>query len=197
MAADTEDCICVCRRVSDDWGFDNVFMSPSDKWLPPGGGLTFKWGAGENIEPQHTAVSGYAGAGQRGTACTRTKTLKATTNTQLQSTHTQTHSSANTETLMWRKENGVRCGNSWRPGGESESRREFVGVQNQQPLLRVYINSPSSPLLRLEQYLFKQYRAAPSACQVQLPRQNWVVAFQSLTQKQKHMMGGERQCSQV
>ena len=113
--------------------------------------------------------------------------------------HKQTHRSADKEykKLMWRKEKGVRCGNSWRPGGESESRREFVGVRNQQLLMRVYINSPSSPLLRLEQYLIKQYRAASSACQVPLPRHNWVAAFQSLTQVQKHMMGGGRQCAQI
>lgn len=83
--------------VWDDWGFDNVFMPHNDKWHPPGGSLTLKWGAGENTEPQHTAVSGCTGAGQRGTACTRTKTLKTRMNTQLQSTHTQTHRSANTE----------------------------------------------------------------------------------------------------
>ena len=52
--------MCVCHHVSDDWGFDNVFMPPNDKWLPPGGGLTFKWGAGENIKPHthtHTHTS--------------------------------------------------------------------------------------------------------------------------------------------
>lgn len=99
--------------------------------------------------------------------------------------------------LMWRKEKRVRRGNSWRPGGESASRREFVGVQNQQLQMRVYINSPSSPLLRLEQYLLKQYLAAPPTCQVCLPGHNWVEAFQSSTQKQKCMMGGGRQCAQI
>lgn len=62
------------------------------------------------------------------------------------------------ENPTWRKEKGVRCGNSWRPGGESESRSEFVGVQNRQSYCRVYINSLPSPLLWLEQYLLKQCR---------------------------------------
>lgn len=69
VAVNTEDCtrVLACfRRVSGDWGFDNVFMPPNDKWLPPGGSLTFKWWAAENIEPQHTAVRGYAGAAQAG-----------------------------------------------------------------------------------------------------------------------------------
>lgn len=124
------DYVCVHCRVSDDWGFDNVFMPPNDKWLPPGGGLTFKWGAGENIEPQHTAVSGYAGAGKRSTACTGTKTFK---NQDEHTTSIVPHTNTQIRQhwiRMWRKEKGVRCENSWRPGGESESRREFVGVQN-------------------------------------------------------------------
>lgn len=93
---------------------------------------------------------------------------------------------------MWRKEKGVRCGNSWCPGGESESWREFVGVQNQQLLMRVYINSPSSPLLRLEQYLLKQYRSAPPACQVLLPRQKLGCGF-SVINSETEMHDGRRE----
>lgn len=107
------------------------------------------------MKHKHTAQSGYAEAGQRGTACTRTKTLKTRMNTQQSSrpnfnppthTHTQTQTgrsakTLNTKRLMWRKEKrGVRRGNSWCPGGESASRREFVGVRKQQLLMRVHIN---------------------------------------------------------
>ena len=87
---------------------------------------------------------------------------------------------------MWGMEKGVRCGNSWRPDGESESRGESAGVHKQQSLMRVYTNSP---LLRYEQYLLKQYCAAPPGCQVSLPGRNSAVALQSLTQKQEHVTG--------
>lgn len=63
--------------------------------------------------------------------------------------HTDAHlPTQNTKTNVKEGE-GVRRENSWRPGGESESRREFVGVQKQKLLPRIYINSPSSFLLGL------------------------------------------------
>lgn len=40
-------------------------------------------------------------------------------------------------------------------------------------------------------------RRSARTCQVLLPRQNWVVVFQSLPQKQKHMMGTGIQCGQI
>lgn len=63
--------------------------------------------------------------------------------------------------------------------------------------MRVYINSSSRLLLRLEQYPFKQYCAAPLASQVLLRRENLSVAFQPLTQKYKYFMGGGTHCEQI
>jgi len=61
-------------------------------------------------------------------------------------------------------------------------------------LMRVYVNSSSSPLLRLEQYSFKQHCAAPLTSQVLLRRKNLFVASQSLTQKHTTLMGGVMHC---
>ncbi len=54
-------------------------------------------------------MSGYTGAGQRGTACTRTKTLKARMNTQLQPTHAHKHTAPLTQNTKTNVKEG-ECG---------------------------------------------------------------------------------------
>lgn len=154
-------------------------MSQNDKWLPPGGGFTFKWGAGEDSEPKTPSSEWEHGDRPESQSAWYREDIKNhNERTKLNSSKQKLLGSNSEEDRIWFE--------GWRgagdepaagsPAGKRRAERQFSSMQNQtdQSLFKQLMNvSTQVETISLRLRMHQKNNHFPSGWGVDRGRNAW------------------------